>query len=378
MKIGLHYRNYGDVCVVMHMLSNSKFDRDNDKFIFYYNNDEYIFSRDINIINEMCCDIKIFLFTTLNEWKSFKGYDRLIQTQTTENYFITNNQLKEYLDAGNISLSAASISFEHPNFYFDPMFNLIFFYNFYGFNFLNYYKFDKKENLLGVYHKPVKEIGNGKMHRNYLFEKIKQILNEDFTPYESLDYNLKSIVQPYEGFGHWGNNHITSYIDLTTSVCNVIFETMSANGNLEKDEHEYSYYGRQYITEKTLKAICFSEENIFFIWYGPHKLYKHLMELGFWFLNSEFYDESIELSYGNDELSILYANVSYSHMEQSVVDTALYLKDLKEQYKTNKEVHNYLVNTYGHKLEKNVELFKTILNDYNKKDLILNLVKNGN
>ena len=203
----------------------------------------------------------------------------MIQTQTTENYFITNNQLKEYLDTGNISLSAASISFEHPNFYFDPMFNLIFFYNSYGFNFLNYYKFDKKENLLGVYHKPVKEIGNGKMHRNYLFEKIKQILNEDFTPYESLDYNLKSIVQPYEGFGHWGNNHITSYIDLTTSVCNVIFETMSANGNLEKDEHEYSYYGRQYITEKTLKAICFSEENIFFIWYGPTKLYKHLMEI---------------------------------------------------------------------------------------------------
>ena len=39
--------------------------------------------------------ILIFLFTTLNEWKSFKGYDRLIQTQTTENYFITNNQLKE-------------------------------------------------------------------------------------------------------------------------------------------------------------------------------------------------------------------------------------------------------------------------------------------
>jgi len=115
----------------------------------------------------------------------------------------------------------------------------------------------------------------------------------------------------------------------------------------------------------------FSEENIFFIWYGPINLYKHLMELGFWFLNSEFYNESIELPYDDNLLS-------YSHMEQSVMDSSLYLKDLKEQYKTNKEVHSYLVKTYGHKLEKNVELFKNILNDYNKKDLILNLIKNGN
>jgi len=95
------------------------------------------------------------------------------------------------------------------------------------------------------------------------------------------------------------------------------------------------------------------------------------MDMGFWFLNSEFYNESIELPYDDNFKS-------YLHMEQSVVDTTVYLKDLKEKYKTNKEVHNYLVNTYGHKLEKNVQLFKTILNDYNKKDLILNLIKNGN
>jgi hypothetical protein len=319
----------------------------------------------------MNCDIKIYLFTTFNEWKSFKGYDKLIQTQTVENYFVTNNQLTEYLDAGNICLSSASISFEHPNFYFDPIFNLIFFYHHYGFNFLNYYKFDKKENLLGVYHKPVKEIGNGKMHRNYLYSKIKNALNDDFISYESLDYNLKLLFQPYEAFGHWGNNHITSYIDFTTSVCNIIFETISSNGNFDKDDEGTSRYGRQNITEKTLKAIAFSEENIFFIWYGPTKLYKYLMNLVFWFLNSEFYNESIELPY-DDRFK------SYSHMEQSVIDATLYLKDLKEEYKTNKEVHNYLVKTYGHKLEKNVELFKNILNDYNQKDLILNLIKNGN
>ena len=371
MKIGFHYRTYEDICIIAYTLCDSKFeiqDASND-FTFYHNNDEYVFSKDINVINQ--CDVKIYLFHTFNEWKSFKGYDRLIQTQTTENYLCTNNQLKEYLDAGNISLSAASISFEHLNFHFDPIFNLILFYYNYGFNFLNYYKFDKKENLLGVYHKPVKEIGNGKMHRNYLYSKIKNILNDEFISYESIDYNLKSLFQPYETFGHWGNNHISSYVDFTTSVCNIVFETLHANSGFEKDDIDTSRYGRQYITEKTLKAITFSEENIFFIWYGPSILYKHLMELGFWFLNSEFYNESIELTYDDDFKS-------YSHMEQSVIDATLYLKDLKEEYKTNKEVHNYLVKTYGHKLEKNVELFKNILNDYNKKDLILNLIKNGN
>jgi hypothetical protein len=371
MKIGLHYGIYDDVCILVYTLSNSPFDKDRDKFVFHYNGDEYIFSRSISVLNEANCDIKIKLFTTFTDWKSFKGYDRLIQTQTVENYVATDNQLKEYLDAGNICLSSASISFEHPNFYFDPIFNLIFFYHYYGFNFLNYYKFDKKENLLGVYHKPVKEIGNGKLHRNFLFKKVKEILNDDFVAYESSDYNLKTLFQPYDSFGHWGNNHITSYMDFTTSVCNVVFETLSAYAHFEKDDVGHSRYGRQNITEKTLKAIAFSEENIFFIWYGPEKLYKYLMSMGFWFLNSEFYNESIELPNSTNM-------ITHSHMAQSVIDTTLYLKNLKEEYKTNKEVHNYLVNTYGHKLQKNVELFKMILNDYNKKDLILNLIKNGN
>lgn len=368
MKIGLHYRNYGDVSILIYMLSDLEFDKNKDRFIFYHNGDEYIFSKDINILNQLSCDVKIYLFTTLSEWKSFKGYDKLIQTQVVENYVATNDQLKEYLDAGNISLSSASISFEHPNFYFEPIFNLIFFYYNYGFNFLNYYKFDKKENLLGVYHKPVKEIGNGKMHRNYLFSKIKSRLNDDFVSYESIDYNLKSLFQPYETFGHWGNNHISSYIDFTTSVCNIMFETMPAQGNFDKDAENTSRYGRQNITEKTLKAILFSEENIFFIWYGPTKLYKHLMDMGFWFLNSEFYNESIRVPRN-------YQLPGFSYMEQSVVDASKYLKSLKEEYKTNENVHKYLMDKYGHRLEKNVKLFKEILNSYSKKDEVLNLIK---
>jgi hypothetical protein len=64
-------------------------------------------------------------------------------------------------------------------------------------------------------------------------------------------------------------------------------------------------------------------------------------------------------------------------MEQSVVDASNYLKSLKEEYKTNEDVHQYLMEKYGHKLEKNVELFKEILNSYSKKDEVINLIKNG-
>jgi hypothetical protein len=369
MKIGLLYRAYEDCVAILHVFCETKFDLENgsNTFTFFYKDDEYIFSKDEEVIGK--CDYKIQLFHTFNEWKDFKGFDKLIQTQIVENYHVYNEELKEYLDAGNICLSSASISFEHPNFYYDPIINLIFFYYHFGYNFLNYYKFDKKENLLGVYHKPNNGININKKDRNYLYFKISDILKNDFKSYESSDYNLKLLLQPYSIFGHWMNNHITSYLDFTTSVCNLIFETLNSDSN--QKEPESRMHGRQYITEKTLKSIAFSEENIFFIWYGPTKLYKHLMEIGFWFLNSEFYDESIELPYDDDFKS-------YSHMEQSVIDASIYLKSLKEEYKTNTEVHKHLMKTYGHKLQKNVKLLKEILSSYSKKENVLNLIKNGN
>jgi hypothetical protein len=368
MRIGFNYRSYEDVCIILYALSNCRFEKleYHGDFIFHTESDEYIFSKSLSIIES--CDVKIMLFTTFSEWKNFNGFDKLIQTQVVENYHITNDELKEYLDAGNICLSSASISFEHPNLFYDPIFNLIFFYNHYGYNFLNYHKFDKKENLIGIYHKPDNGININKGHRNYLYSQIENIVKTDFVSYDSNDYNLKMLLQPYTTFGHWGNNHITSYLDFTTSVCNVIFETLHSNSNEEEPENRM--HGRQYITEKTLKAICFSEEEIFFIWYGPKKLFKYLTKMGFWFLNCEFYNESINIP-DNDE------HPYYSHMEQSVIDSSIFLKRLKKKLGDNKLVHSHLMEMYGFKLQKNVELFKEILNSYNKTEIILNLIKNG-
>jgi hypothetical protein len=356
MKIGLHFRAYEDCTAILYALSDSKFENPlgYDEFSFYYNDDEYIFTKHDETI--AICDYKIRLFHTFDEWKSFKGYDKLIQTQTVENYHISNYELKEYLDAGNISLSSASISFEHPNFHYDPIFNLIFFYNHYGYNFLNYYKFDNKSNLLGVYYQNNKGgFFAKKQKRNLIFNKVYELLDNDLHCFKSNDYNLKSILQPYSTFGHWGNNHISSYTDYMTTVCNLVFETLDEDSNNEDGTNHM--HKRLYITEKTLKTIIFSEANIFFIWYGPKKLLKHLTNLGFWFLNLEFYSDNVE---------------------ESVYDSIKFLKELKEKYTSNKEIHEYLVNTYGHHLEKNVEIFNGILNSYNKKDSLLNLIKNGN
>lgn len=369
MKIGLLYRSFEDVTTIAYILSNSKLTINyaDNYFIFSNGEDEYVFSKSIELINE--CDYKIQLFTTFNEWKEFKGFDKLIQTQVVENYHVNNDDLKEYLDAGNICLSSASILFEHPNFYYDPIFNLVFFYYHYGYNFLNYYNFDKKENLLGVYHKPNNGININKEHRNYLYYEIMNILKDDFISYKSNDYNMKALFQPYTTFGHWGNTHITSYLDFTTSVCNLVFETLHSNSNEEEPNNRM--HGRQYITEKTLKSICFSEENIFFIWYGPTKLFKHLNDLGFWFLNSEFFDESKKIQWKNDA-------PYYSNMEDSVLESVLYLKKLKDTFKDNKSVHQFLMETYGDKLKNNVSLFKKILNNYSNKESVLNLIKYGN
>ena len=367
MKIGLLYRAYEDCVAFLYAFTNDKFELENGShtFSFLYKDDEYVFSKSREVIEE--CDYKIQLFHTFHEWKDFKGFDKLVQTQIVENYHITNDELIEYLDAGNICVSSASISFEHPNFFYDPIINLIFFYYHYGYNFLNYYQFDKKENLLGIYHKPVDGLNIQKGHRNYLYSRIKTELDADLVSYESNEYNQKILLQSYITFGHWGNNHISSYTDFTTSVCNVIFETLHSDSNTK--EPNTKMYGRQYITEKTLKAICFSEENIFHIWYGPTNLYKHLVDMGFWFLNSEFYDESAEIPY-NDILP------SYSAMEHSLIDASIYLKKLKEEYKTNEEVHRYLMKIYGHKLQKNVDIFKQLLNSYYNKETLLNLIKN--
>ena len=129
---------------------------------------------------------------------------------------------------------------------------------------------------------------------------------------------------------------------------------MQHDGNYDINDNRM--FGRRYITEKTMKALAFSEEEIFFIWYGPQDIYEYLMDLGFWFYNSEFYN---------------------GDMKQSVYDATDELKNLKVKLGDNNSVYEYLKTNYGHKLENNVQLFHKMLHSYYKKNEVINLIKNG-
>jgi hypothetical protein len=360
MKIGIDFCSFEDVVNILWCINNLNFEKIQNKkeFIFKDLNDVFIFVRnDSNTPSESIkdCDIKIRAFHTFKEWKNMIGYDLLIQSQLVENYHIYNNYLKEFLDAGNIALSSASISFNHPNFYYEPLFNINYFYYFYGVNYINYYKTKiDKLNLIGVYHKE-----GGKSWRDKIFNTIKSNLQNDLVTYESRDYNLKSIFEPYEnesniGFNLWGVNHVAGYTDYKMSTCNIVFETIEHDGNNE--EQDTRMFSRRYITEKTMKTLAFCEEQIFFIWYGPEDIYQYLMEMGFWFYNSEFYK---------------------GDMKQSIYDASNELKKLKIELGSSNAVYDYLKQNYGHKLQKNVDLFYKMLDCYYKKDEVLNLIKNA-
>jgi hypothetical protein len=356
MKIGIDFQSLEDCANLFWCVNNFKFEILTDNSISFSNDeDTFIFSKGWSKTpsdNIKDCDIKIRAYHTFQEWKNYEKYDFLIQSQLVENYHIYNNELKEFLDAGNICLSSASISFDHPNFYFEPFFNLNYFYYFYGINYLNYYKSNiNKLHFIGTYHRE-----NNKSWRDLIYNNVKMIVENDISTFKNNTYNLKKLLEPYGNntFQLWGMNHISSYIDYKTSVCNLIFETMQEDGNNE--EQDTRMFGRRYITEKTLKAIAFGEEEIFFIWYGPQDLYEYLKELGFWFYNSEFYNGDIR---------------------QSVYDASKELKKLKIELGTNDAVYNYLKENYVSKLENNVSIFKKMLEVYYKSNNVINLLKNG-
>lgn len=360
MKIGIDFNSFEDVVNIIWCLQDMTLEKikDEKKFIFSNEHDVYLFIYNSDTTPSESikdCDIKIRAYHTFQEWKNIVGYDFLIQSQLVENYHIYNNDLKEFLDAGNIALSSASIPFQHPNFYYEPLFNINHFYYFYGINYINFYKTKiDKLNLIGVYHKE-----GGKNWRDGIFNTIKSNLQSDLVTYKSRDYISKPIFEPYDndshiGFNLWGLNHSSGYTDYKMSVCNIVFETMEHDGNNE--EEDIRMFGKRYITEKTMKALAFCEEEIFFIWYGPQDIYEYLIKLGFWFYNCEFYK---------------------GDMIQSLYNSTDELKKLKIKLGNNNSVYEYLKTNYGHKLENNVRLFYEMLDCYYKKDAVINLIKNG-
>ena len=347
MKIGLYYQTYNDVTILLYALQNSHGLR-HEGNVFELTHKDNIYRFSTNYENLKRCDKIIRVCSNNWEPNNAEKFDKIVFTLFGEplQHYISDEYFNDFLTQGNICLSGCYNKIINDKLIVDPFFTLNYFYNFYGFRYLNYRLSTKKlNNLLGAYHRPKHISGVVKTNREFLANQATDILKSDFYIYDSKYVNqlLDPILEPNNFFGVWQNNHITSYTDYSTSVCNLIFETQDSTTE---------YNNRIHITEKTLKGIIFSEENLFFIWYGPEVLRDYLTRTGFWFLNFEFY--SGDIRFGN------------SPMQSSVIESITFLKNLKNSLGSNEAVYGYLMGKYGKKLEKNVEIFYNLLSSGSK------------
>ena len=330
---------------------NGIFGKDNLGKVFELTINDTCFRFANRIEDLVDCDKKIKLVWNDIYPDTHLNYDKQIcfTNDIIRNQF-TDDQIKKYLDEGNIllSISDSNVSW-HRNFIFNPLLPLISLYYDLGLFYINYHQAPKNfKQLLGIYHRSVHIGGSPHGRRNFIFDKIKEQLKEDFVSYSRPTSDYINLLESYKYFGKWFTNHNVAYTDYATSVCNIVYETFdSINTNVSDN--------RMLLTEKTVKSIIFCEENIFFIWYGPEKFYKELSSYGFWFLNSEFYNEFNQVS--TDDQHGWKQNTV---MVQSVFDAVNYLQNLKTTLGSNEAVYNTLMEKYGHNLKENVRLFKQL------------------
>lgn len=303
------------------------------------NNREYIPDKKIEFLS--------FSNDLLKNYKIYKQENKtdtlilgLTNGESVESY-CTNQQelinwMVEFLNDNNYLLLTTTdynIPFSHENIFYHPFLNIVKWYYYLGYRYLNFYSQQKKDHLLGIYHGNRKE-EYGSEWRNRISNNLTNILNDDYYIYTKPSIAMEEIVDSIKWTNNlvWDKNHSTSYLDYNQSAMNLIWES----------EHEK---GRPRITEKTLKAILFSKAGIFFMWYGSETMYKVLVDNGFWFLNFDFYD----------------VNQPINPLENSVYKVAEYLKELKIKYGTDTEVYNFLLDQYGSKLESNFNKLQNLI-----------------
>lgn len=270
----------------------------------------------------------------------------------------TDEMVVKFCDTGNVILTQCRSDVRHENFLTTTLSPLIYFYYYLGYHYLNFYQMPSDfNNLLGCYHRHNHNSGGPNHSRNKIANKVHEILEDDFFIYERPTSDFYELLGSMRYFNLWQQVHSSTYIDYKTSVCNLLFESFSPY-------HEHISWGRALLSEKTMKAILFSGEDIFFIWSGTHFYYETLTDYGFWFLNSEFYGKNkVTEEAGNP-------------LVQSIYDAVNYLKELKEVYGTNDKVHAILMEQYGHKLKNNIRLFKQLEENCPYKDYILDAIHN--
>jgi hypothetical protein len=294
-----------------------------------------------------------------------KNILEVIYLNVSEAIHTKNTTLRNFIKDKKV-ISCSNVSYKDSNLYYEPFLNLIYSYYQYGFDFYPYKQLDvKKQNLIGMYLKKNYKAPRDKMYNDIKSEFInKEIDGELLEIYK--EYPRPNFFTKFNCLHSptWDSMcHITSYLDYLTSVCAFAFETT----NFEEFIFPYQSMNRQYITEKTLKAILYSKMNIPFIMDMNPINFIELHEMGFWFLNSEFFDFSKTKFI--DELS--------ENMKNSIFKSIEYILEL---YKNNNsdldKTHSELKLLYGDKMQNNYNLFmEYLVKPYNCEKLIKFILK---
>lgn len=318
---------------------------------------------------------KVFLFARRLfiegvEKNNFTNIDKnileVIYLNVSEAIHTKNNTLRNFLKDKKV-ISCSNVSYTDTNFYYEPFLNLIYSYYQYGFDFYPYNKLDvKKQNLIGMYLKKNYKLSRDKMYNDiqteFINKNIDTNLLEIYKESERPDFFTKFNCLHTPA---WDSRcHTTSYLDYITSVCAYTFETT----NFEEFIFPYQSLNRQYITEKTLKAILYSKMDIPFIMDMNPTNFLELHEMGFWFLNSEFFDFS----------KTKFIDEASENMKNSIFKSIEYILEL---YKNNNsdldKTHSELRLLYGDKMQNNYNLFmEYLVKPYNCEKLIKFILNN--
>ena len=334
-----------------------------------------VFSSKENILsnlNDFAKEIQYDRVYIFREWSTFDknlksfGNVEIIYYKADENFHITDEEVKEFLSEYRI-ISSASISFNDKNFYFEPLINLFVFYYIFGFDYLSYSKLDvKKTNLMGLYYIKSYKIVRDNFYDEFIkpiFEKHNIELPNIYDTKSDKPQLISQLLQKYKGY--WSLNHNAMYTDYISSVCGFIFDTL----NHTSIDGPALATGRSYINEKALKAIMYSKLNIPFILDTNVNNFKILNDLGFWFLNSEFYNFNANIPI--EDKVILMRN-SITNALEYLIET--YQKNDCDLDKT----HQSLVEKYGDKMQNNYNTFIKYLTDAPNSEQLLNFILYGN
>jgi len=348
-KYYFKYSRWNEIGYIMYFLKNGKVNvGERGRFSVKLNNDLFLFGKSWPKKKYLECSNSIDLINQENKSK-------IVLSTPGEKIgpSFSDNDIKRFLDNGNIYLSGAKYSFDHKNAINDYRLTLFYFYYYFGHEFLNFYPSDIKNNLVGCYHRPFHINGKLSQTRHMIYDNMKEILKEDLKIYKSHSSNISDVINSYEIFGVWEHNHISSYTDYQTSVVNMLWETIGndVGHNWADGVDTDSRFHRQHISEKTLKCLLYGKAKIFFMLYTTQDQYKWLIDNGFWLLNFKFLPENLN-------------EITQDDAQNSIYSTCKYLIDLKEKYKTNHNVQKYLLDNYGEKIEKNYEkLIRMITQD---------------